>query len=91
VVGGLSSRGGFVGGGSKDAVIEDDVEFRGAGGDGGAGFFELGERVLGAFVEADDAGDEDVGAFEVGDAAGDPVEADAYALRGELETVIPMK
>jgi hypothetical protein len=33
-------------------------------------------------VEADDAGDYDGGAFEVGDAALDPVEADADGLSG---------
>lgn len=65
----------------EDAVVEDDVEFAGAGCDGGAGFAQLLVGVLGAFVEADDAGYDDVGAFEVGDAALDPVEADAYALR----------
>jgi hypothetical protein len=61
-------------------VVEDEVEFRGTGCDCGAGFAELGVGVLGAFVEADDAGDDDRGTFEVGDAALDPVEADAYGL-----------
>jgi hypothetical protein len=44
-------------------VVQDDVEFGGAGFYGGAGFFELGEGVLGPFVEADDAGDDGGGAF----------------------------
>jgi hypothetical protein len=48
---------------SEDAVVEDDVKFGGAGFDGGSGFFELGEGALGSFVEAYDAGDDDVGAF----------------------------
>ena len=64
----------------EEVVVEDDVEFAGTGGDGGAGFAQLGVGVLRALVEADDAGDDYRGAFEVGDAAGNPVQADAYAL-----------
>lgn len=63
-------------------MVEDDVEFGSAGGDGCACFSQLGVRVLGALVEAYNAGDENVGAFEVGDAALDPVEADADGLCG---------
>lgn len=58
-----SGRGGGRRGASKDAVVQDEVELGGAGGDTGTGFFQLGKGVLGAFVEADDSGDEDVGAF----------------------------
>jgi hypothetical protein len=61
-------------------MVEHDVEFGGAGDDGGAGFAELRVGVLCALVEADDAGYDDGRAFEVGDAALDPVEADADGL-----------
>jgi hypothetical protein len=64
----------------QQGVVEDDVEFRSAKGDGGAGFAQLGICVLRAFVEADDAGGEDGGAFEVGGAALDVREADADGL-----------
>jgi hypothetical protein len=63
-------------------VVENDVEFRGAGCDCGAGFAEFRVCVLCAFVEAYDAGYDDGGAFEVGDAALDPVESDADGLVG---------
>jgi hypothetical protein len=65
-------------------VIQHDVEFASAGSDGGLRFAELGVRVVGSFVEADDAGDDDGGPFEVGDGAGDEGEADADALVGQV-------
>jgi hypothetical protein len=50
-------------GGSENAVVEDNVEFGGASFNGGSGFFELGVRVLGSFVKAYNASDENVSAF----------------------------
>lgn len=76
----VCGRGRGRGGLGEDVVVEDDVEFGGSCFYGGTGFFELEEGVLGAFVETDYAGYEHAGAFEIGDAAGDVVEADAYAL-----------
>lgn len=69
----------------EDGVVQDDVEFAGASGYGGAGFFQLQQGVLRAFVEADNAGYHDGRAFEVGHAAVDEVEADTYALGGVSE------
>lgn len=57
----------------EERVIQHDVEFGGTGLDGGAGFSELIECILGTFVEAHYAGYKDVRTFEVGDAALDPV------------------
>lgn len=61
-------------------MVEHNVEFGCAGLDGGAGFFELVECVLGAFVEAYNAGYEDFCSFEVGGATLDPVQADTDGL-----------
>jgi hypothetical protein len=65
----------------KEGVVEHDVEFRCARCYGSASLVQFGVRVLSAFVETDDAGNDDGTAFEIGDAALDPVEADAYGLR----------
>jgi hypothetical protein len=54
-------------------MIEHYVELCCSCCDGGMCFAELGVGVLRSFVEADDAGYEDVGAFKVCDAALDPV------------------
>lgn len=60
--------------------VDYDVEFVGAGGEGHACFLQFVVGILGALVEADDAGDEDVAAFEVGVGLGDVVWSDADAL-----------
>jgi len=60
--------------------VDYHVEFVGAGGEGHACFLQFVVGVLGALVEADDAGDEDVAAFEVGVGLGDVVWSDADAL-----------
>lgn len=61
-------------------MVEDDVQFACTGSNGGSGFFQLGVGVLGSFMEADDAGYDDGRAFEIGYAAGNVVQANAYAL-----------
>jgi len=62
--------------------VDYHIEFVGAGGEGHACFLQFVVGVLGALVEADDAGDEDVAAFEVGVGLGDVVRSDADALCG---------
>lgn len=62
--------------------VDDDVEFVGAGRQGHACFLQFVVCVLGALVEADDAGDQHIAAFEVGVGLGDIVGSDADALGG---------
>lgn len=52
------------------------------GGKQGKGSLDFGGCRRCAFVEVDDAGDVDAGAFECGDGAGHVVEADADCLGG---------
>jgi hypothetical protein len=54
---------------SKERVVEDDVEFCGTCCYGGTCFLQLVVCVLCSFMEANNAGYENVGTFKVGDAA----------------------
>lgn len=62
-------------------MVEHNIKLAGACGNGCAGFSQLFVSVLGALVEAYDAGYDNPATFEIGDAALDPREADADALR----------
>lgn len=62
-------------------VVEDKVEFRGAGSNAGTGFAQFGVGVLGPFVEADNSCYNNGGSFEVANTALYPVQADADRLR----------
>lgn len=61
-------------------MIQHNIEFGGAGGNGCTRFSQLGIGVLRAFMEAYDAGYENIGAFKIGEAALYPIQTNAYRL-----------